>query len=108
MPASKTNASPVKKPTPKTPSAKKLELREFLLPKFKGNALTDVVAQILASATKPLHLNDLLTEIYGTLPPQTAEKAKNSLANVLSTGKKQGKWHNLGDGRYAAKAITTK
>ncbi len=108
VPATKTNTSPAKKPTPKTPSAKKLELREFLLPQFKGSALTDVVAQILASATKPLHLNDLLTEMYGTLPPQTAEKAKISLANVLSTGKKQGKWQSLGDAKYAAKAIATR
>ncbi len=108
VPTSKTNTPPAKKLTPKTPSAKKLELREFLLPKFQGNALTDVVAQILASATKPLHLNDLLLEMYGTLPTQTAEKAKISLANVLSTGKKQGKWQSLGDGKYAAKTVVAK
>ncbi len=102
---SKPDTSPTKKPTRLTKLTKQPELRDMLLPKFRGNTLTDVVAQILGSAKQPLHLNDLLAEMYGTLPAQTREKAKISLANVLSTGKKEGKWQNLGDGMYAAKAV---
>ena len=78
------------------------ELRELLLPKFAGQSLTNVVAQVLAGTDQPLHLNQLLTEMYGILTDQDFQRAKVSLANVLSVGKKEGKWQNIGEGLYAA------
>lgn len=77
------------------------ELRDLLLPKFAGQSLTNVVAQVLAGTDQPLHLNQLLTEMYGILTDQDFQRAKVSLANVLSVGKKEGKWQNVGEGLYA-------
>jgi hypothetical protein len=83
-------------------SSGRKELRDLLLPKFAGQSLTDAVAQILAETDQSLHLNQLLAEMYGTLTEQDFQRAKVSLANVLSVGKKEGKWQNLGEGLYAA------
>jgi len=82
-----------------------VELRELLVPKFQGRTLTDVVSQVLESANKPVHLNDLLTEMYGDLSDRDLKRAKVSLANVLSVGKKENKWQNLGQGMYAANSV---
>ncbi|EKQ66883.1 hypothetical protein OsccyDRAFT_4693 [Leptolyngbyaceae cyanobacterium JSC-12] len=81
---------------------KNKELRELLVPRFRGGTLTDAVAQILENATKPLHLNELLSEMYGTLSADDFKRAKVSLANVLSIGKNEGKWKNLGQGMYTS------
>lgn len=82
------------------------DLRKLLVKKFQGKNLTDAVAQILKGADKPLHLDDLLMEMYGKLSESDFKRAKVSLANVLSVGKKDGKWQNLGEGLYAANANT--
>ena len=106
--ASKTNT--MKKKSASSKSAAKVaksntnrDLRELLLPTYTGKTLTDVVAQVLNDAEKPLHLNDLLEEMYGEMSDRDYKRAKVSLANVLSVGKKEGKWLNLGEGMYTAK-----
>lgn len=74
---------------------------------FQGKTFTDSVAQILENAPKPLHLNELLAQMYEGLSDQDYERAKISLASVLSVGKKEGKWQNLGQGMYAGNAVAT-
>ncbi|MDX2242519.1 MAG: hypothetical protein NW224_17670 [Leptolyngbyaceae cyanobacterium bins.302] len=110
--SNKTKSSPAKKAGSSQRLASKVskpsntqELKNLLLPKFAGKTLTDAVAQILGEATKSLHLNDLLSQMYGDLSAQDFKRAKISLANVLSIGKKEGKWQNLGDGLYAANSV---
>lgn len=88
-------------------SSKTKEFRELLLPKFEGRTLTDAVNQILESTTKPLHLNELLSQMYGSLSASDFKRAKVSLASVLSIGKKEGKWQSLGGGLYAANKVAT-
>jgi hypothetical protein len=106
--ANKTNTTK-KKPSSSKSSAKAAksntnrDLKELLLPTYAGKTLTDVVAQILNDTNKPLHLNDLLEEMYGEISDRDFKRAKISLANVLSVGKKEGKWLNLGEGLYTAK-----
>ncbi|PZV11712.1 MAG: hypothetical protein DCF22_13815, partial [Leptolyngbya sp.] len=55
----------------------------------------------LEDANKPLHLNDLLEQMYGKVSDQTFQRAKVSLANVLSTGMGKGRWKSAGKGFYA-------
>lgn len=76
------------------------DLRQYLKPEFQSKTFGDTAAQILAKAGKPLHLDDLLYQMYGELAHQTFERAKVSLANVLSTGAKQGRWKGDGKGMY--------
>jgi len=83
------------------------ELRELLLPKFAGKTLKDTVIAVLETAKKPLHLDELLIEMYGTLPNADFKRAKVSLTNVLSTGKSKGEWQSLGQGLYAANSVAT-
>lgn len=96
-------SSPKSTGKPKS-SGRRADLRELLLPQFAGKSITDAVAQVLTKQGKELHLNQLLTELYGTLSHQDFGRAKVSLANVLSVGKKEGKWQNNGNGLYRANA----
>jgi len=101
--ATKAKGAKAPKSTAKTgSSSRRKELRELLLPKFEGKSLTDVVAQVLTQSEAPLHLNQLLTQMYGSLAHQDFKRAKESLANILSVGKKEGKWQNMGGGVYQA------
>ena len=110
----KANEAKAKKPSSSLKSAGResqskayKELRELLVPKFRNKTFTDVVAHVLSSAAKPLHLDELLSEMYGTLSTQDFKRAKVSLANVLSVGKNEGKWKNLGQGMYAANSVAS-
>jgi len=94
------------KPSPKltgkpSQSTSSSDLRQFLKTEFKETTFTDAVAQILEDANKPLHLNDLLEQMYGKVSDQTFQRAKVSLANVLSTGMGKGRWKSAGKGFYA-------
>lgn len=80
------------------------DMRELLLPKFADKSLRETVSEVLRTANKPLHLNEIVIEMYGLLPDDDFKRAKVSLMNVLSTGKKEGAWQNLGQGMYAANA----
>lgn len=90
----------------KRPSNSPEELRNLLLPKFEGKTLKDVTAQVLQDANKPIHLNEIITEMYGSLSTDDLKRAKISLMNILSAGRKDGIWRNLGQGKYAATGIT--
>lgn len=82
-----------------------VDLRELLTKEFQGKPFTDSVAEILENASKPLHLNELLAQMYEGSSDQDYERARISLANVLSVGKKEGKWQNLGQGMYASNTM---
>ena len=95
------------KPSPKSTgkqsqSTSLSDLRQFLKTELKETTFTDAVAQILEDANKPLHLNDLLEQMYGKVSDQTFQRAKVSLANVLSTGMGKGRWKSAGKGFYAS------
>lgn len=97
--AKRTNPPKRGKQSQPTPSS---ELKQLLKPQFQGQTLTDTVAQILVDASEPLHLDELLNEMYGSLPHETFQRAKTSLANVLSTGMGKRKWRNVDKGFYTA------
>lgn len=100
------------KPAAKSPgkgsgSSRRQTLRERLVPKYAGQSLTNVVAQILAAAKEPLHLDEIVTEMYGNLTDEDFQQAKVSLTKVLSVGKQEGKWHGMGDGLYRSNKVVT-
>ncbi|MBF2027967.1 MAG: hypothetical protein IGS48_14585 [Oscillatoriales cyanobacterium C42_A2020_001] len=106
QPASKSSGTRTKKTSTSAKSAAKanqsslVDLRQLLKPEFQGKTFTDTVSEILDSAPEPLHLNDLLAEMYEDLSDQNFRRAKVSLANVLSVGTKKGNWKSLGKGLY--------
>jgi len=108
MKTTKEAKSSVKSTSKPIKASRRKDLKDLLLPQFTGQSLSSAVAQILAQSAKPLHLNQLLTKMYGNLDDQDFKRAKESLANVLSTGKKQGKWQNLGEGLYQANNSATR
>ncbi len=85
-----------------------VDLRELLVAEFQGQTFTDSVAQILESVPQPIHLKELLARLYGKLSDSDYERARISLAKVLSTGKSEGKWQALGQGMYAGKVGATR
>jgi hypothetical protein len=94
------------KPSPKSTgkqsqSTSSSDLRQFLKTELKETTFTDAVSQILDAANKPLHLDDLIEQMYGKVSDQTFQRAKVSLANVLSTGMGKGRWKSAGKGFYA-------
>ena len=106
--ASITSATKAKqtKPSPKSTGKKNQptsssDLRQLLKAEFQETTFTDAVAQILENADKPLHLDDLLEQMYGKLSDKTFQRAKVSLANVLSTGMGKERWKSAGKGFYA-------
>ncbi|MBM0745156.1 hypothetical protein JOY44_27140 (plasmid) [Phormidium sp. CLA17] len=93
------------KPSPKSigkqsQSPSSSNLRQFLKAEFQETTFTEAVAQILEDADKPLHLDDLLEQMYGKVSDKTFQRAKVSLANVLSTGTGKGRWKSAGKGFY--------
>ncbi len=105
--ASKSSAAKAKQTKPsskptgkKSPPTSSSDLRQFLKAEFQKTTFTDAVAQILEDANKPLHLDDLLEQMYGKVSDKTFQRAKVSLANVLSTGMGKGKWKSAGKGFY--------
>lgn len=96
--------------TPKSTSSKReskgpKDLRELLLPKFADKNLKETVIQVLQDANQPMHLNEIVIEMYGLLADADFKRAKVSLMNVLSMSRNEGIWQNLGQGRYVARAL---
>jgi flagellar biosynthesis GTPase FlhF len=106
--ASKGNTAPKKKTTAqpkakgkKPTTAKSSELRQLLRPPFQDKSFGDAVSEILAQANQPLHLDDLVDQLYGELSNSDYERAKVSLSKVLSVGSSKGRWKNVSRGMYA-------
>ncbi len=78
--------------------------RALLRPEFADTSLTDAVTQVLTQAAEPLHLDQLVSELYEDVSGEDVKRIKKALANVLSEGKKTGKWRNVGNGVYQIKA----
>ena len=78
--------------------------RTLLRPKFADTSLTDAVTQVLTQAAEPLHLDQLVSELYEDVSEEDVKRLKKALANVLSEGKKTGKWRNVGNGVYQIQA----
>jgi hypothetical protein len=83
------------------------ELRELLMPQYQGKTFGDIVGQILTQVNAPLHVNEVLQEMYGDLPQTDQKRAKGALLKLLSAGKVEGKWQSLGQGIYVANQVTT-
>lgn len=110
--ASKGNTATKKKTTaqPKakgkqTTTAKSSELRKLLQPQFQDKTFGGAVSEILAQANQPLHIDELIDTLYGELSDPDYERAKVSLANVLSVGSSKGRWRNVSKGMYAGNAM---
>lgn len=86
-------------------STKGVDLRELLQPTFQDMTFGDAVSEILEQANQPLHLDDLIDKMYKELSDQDYQRAKGSLANVLSVGTGKGRWKNVSKGMYASNAI---
>lgn len=80
--------------------------RVLLRPEFANDSLADAVIRILAQAETPLHINQLVKEMYGDVMGEDLKRVKASLANVLSKGKRTGKWQNVGNGLYQIKTVS--
>jgi len=100
-----------KKPSTKSQSRSKAskaqdqpKSRALLRPKFAEATLTDAVTQVLTQAGEPLHLDQLVSEMYEDISGEDLKRVKGALANVLSKGKRSGKWRNVGNGVYQIKA----
>ena len=78
--------------------------RALLRPEFADTSLTDGVTQILTQTAEPLHLDQLVSELYEDVSGEDLKRIKKALANVLSKGKKTGRWRNVGNGVYQIKA----
>ncbi|MEM6840517.1 MAG: hypothetical protein AAF609_27260 [Cyanobacteria bacterium P01_C01_bin.120] len=109
--SSSAKATTKKSPSAKTPSSSKAgktqaepKSRALLRPEFADTSLTDGVTQVLTQAGEPLHLDQLVSELYEDVSGEDLKRIKKALANVLSKGKKTGRWRNVGNGVYQIKA----
>jgi len=91
----------------RSPSNRPKELRDLLVKKYQGKTFGDIADQLLTRANKPVHVDDLMLEMYGNLSPADYKRAKLALAKLLSAGKIEGKWQSLGQGTYAANGVAT-
>lgn len=82
------------------------ELRKLLRPKFSNKTFKEIVIRILEDANKPLHLDEMVQEMYGSLSSADLKRAKGALMNLLWAGKGEGRWQNLGNGMYVATKTT--
>ena len=105
--SSSVKAATKKQPSTKTRSRSKTrktkaqpKSRALLRPAFADTSLTDAVTQVLTQAAEPLHLDQLVSELYEDVSGEDVKQIKKALANVLSEGKKKGKWRNVGNGVY--------
>jgi hypothetical protein len=78
--------------------------RALLSSKFADVSLTDAVTQVLAQTGEPTHIDQLVSEMYEDISGEDLKRVKGALANVLSKGKRSGKWRNVGNGVYQIKA----
>lgn len=107
---SKGSTSTKKKSTSKPKASGKqttkgVDLRELLQPAFQDKTFGDAVGEILEQANQPLHVDDLLDKMYNELSDPDYQRAKVSLANVLSVGSSKGRWKNVSKGMYASNAV---
>jgi hypothetical protein len=100
----KTPANPKAK-AKKPSTAKGSELRKLLQPQFQDKTFGDAVSEILEQANQPLHIDELIDALYGELSDRDYERAKVSLANVLSVGSGKGRWRNVSKGMYAGNTV---
>lgn len=110
----KTSTARAKQPKPSTPTASKAHqrgkasnLQQFLKRSFRDQALTEAVSNILNRAAVPLNTDEVMVALYDELPKADYDRAKHSLANILSVGKSKGAWKSTGRGHYASNAVTT-
>ncbi len=80
------------------------ELGQFLQPAFQNKSLMESIAQVLDDSSEPLETDDIMAELYAGLSSQDYGRAKRSIANLLSLGKRKGKWQSIGRGRYTGVA----
>jgi hypothetical protein len=114
-PSATTQTTTAKKPPkPATPPAGKTNqrgktsnLQRFLKNQWRDKALTESVGDILNSASAPLSTDEVMAELYDGLSKEDYNRAKNSLANILSVGRSKGTWKSTGRGRYAGNAVAT-
>jgi hypothetical protein len=107
--ASKTTTSRTKKASSSVKStgrrgksSNSVDLRELLAPKHQSKTFIDSVREILSSSAEPLHLNDMIADMYDDLSDQDFKRAKISLAKVLSVGTSKGRWKSVGKGFYTS------
>jgi hypothetical protein len=79
-------------------------LNQFLQSQFRDKALTESVSDILNRAPAPLSTDDVMAKLYNGLSEEDYQRAKHSLANILSLGKSKGAWKSAGRGRYTGNA----
>jgi hypothetical protein len=112
-PSATTQTTTAKKPPkPATPPADKTNqrgktsnLQRFLKSQWRDKALTESVGDILNNASAPLSTDEVMAELYDGLSKEDYNRAKNSLANILSVGRSKGTWKSTGRGRYAGNAV---
>jgi hypothetical protein len=85
-------------------TGKTSELNQFLRGQFRGKVLIESVSEILDRASTPLNTDEIMAELYEGLSTEDYQRAKHSLANILSVGKSKGAWQSAGRGRYTGKA----
>jgi len=102
--SSSAKATTKKKPSTKSQSRSKAskaqpqpKSRALLRSEFADETLTDAVTQVLTQAAGPLHLDQLVSELYEDVSGEDLKRIKGALANVLSKGKRSGKWRNVVD-----------
>ncbi|XHX79293.1 MAG: hypothetical protein RBJ76_05005 [Stenomitos frigidus ULC029] len=110
----KTNTAKTKQPKPSTLSADKMQqrgrvsnLQQCLKRSFRNQALTESVSDILNRAATPLSTDEVMATLYDGLPKADYDRAKHSLANILSAGRSKGAWQSPGRGLYAGNAVAT-
>jgi hypothetical protein len=101
--AAKTNRSP-SSVSKASRTGKSSELNQFLRGQFRGKVLIESVSEILDRASAPLNADEIMAELYEDLSTEDYQRAKHSLANILSIGKSKGTWQSAGRGRYTGKA----
>lgn len=109
--SSSPKATTKKKPSTKSQARSKAskvqpqpKSRVLLRPEFADETLTDAVTQVLTQTGEPTHIDQLVSELYEDISGEDLKRVKGSLANVLSKGKRSGKWRNVGNGVYQIKA----
>jgi hypothetical protein len=85
-------------------TGKTSELNQFLRGQFRGKVLIESVSEVLDRASSPLNTDEIMAELYEGLSTEDYQRAKHSLANILSVGKSKGSWQSAGRGRYTGKA----
>lgn len=107
----KNSTAKAKQSNASTPAARKAQrgtvgLQQFLQHQWRDKALTESVINILNHASAPLTADDIMAELYDGLPKEDYQRAKHSLANVLSVGRSKGIWKSTGRGHYAGNTVT--